>query len=134
MLVYRFELGFSYLTPYGAREMQSIGPFARYYGDLSSNNGYDRLRMATPMSFQPEPEDDGLYVKAGWAYGCDTLKSLVRFFHCDLGRLHRAGFQVAVYEVPDNHVEIGGHQVQYSVGSAELIRIMSVREMKDEMS
>ncbi|WPK19909.1 hypothetical protein [Salmonella phage SD-1_S14] len=50
----------------------------------------------------------------------------------DLGKLHRAGFAISVYEVPDHHVDIGRNQVQYYCGSAKLVRIMSVKEAKDE--
>lgn len=132
MLVYRFELGFSYVEE-NLYPVRSIGPFARYYSRYSTDNGFDRLRLGTPHDLQPEPEKDGIHcIKHGWSFGCASIKDLIRFFANDLGRLHRSGFQVFVYEVPDNHVDVGGHQVQYYIGSANLVRIMSVREMKQE--
>lgn len=132
MLVYRVELKFSYVEP-NLDPARTVGPFARYSSRYSTANGFERLRMSTPSSFQPEPSDDGIYsVKYGWAFGCQSLKDLFKFFTMDLGKLHRAGFSVSVYEVPDAHVDIGHNQVQYYCASATLVRILSVREAKDE--
>lgn len=132
MIVYRFELKFSYIEP-NLDPAATVGPFARYSSRYSTANGFDRLRMTTPAQLQPEPTDDGIYaIKFGWAFGCQSLKDLFRFFSLDLGKLHRAGFAVSVYEVPDDHVDIGHSQVQYYCGSAKLLRIMSVKEAKEE--
>ncbi|HCQ0858751.1 TPA: hypothetical protein OGU99_000677 [Escherichia coli] len=132
MIVYRFELKFSYIEP-NLEPAKTVGPFARYSSRYSTANGFDRLRMTTPTQFQPEPTDDGIYsIKRGWAFGCQSLNDLFRFFTMDLGKLHCSGFSVFVYEVPDNHVDIGHNQVQYYCGSAKLLRIMSVKEAKEE--
>ncbi|EHU8781040.1 hypothetical protein N0S44_000275 [Escherichia coli] len=132
MLVYRFELKFSYIEPY-LKPATNVGPFARYSSKYSTKNGFDRLYMSTPTQFQPEPTDDGIYsIKYGWAFGCQSLNDLFRFFTMDLGKLHRAGFAISVYDVPDNHVDIGRNQVQYYCGSAILVRIMSVKDAKVE--
>jgi hypothetical protein len=132
MLVYRFELKFSYIES-NLDPAMAVGPFARYSSRYSTANGFERLYMNTPAQFQPEPTDDGIYsIKHGWAFGCQSLNDLFRFFTLDLGKLHRAGFSVSVYEVPANHVDIGRNQVQYYCRSATLVRIMSVKEAKDE--
>lgn len=132
MYVYRFELKFSYIEP-NLDPAKTVGPFARYSSRYSTKNGFDRLCMTTPSQFQPEPTEDGIYsIKRGWAFGCQSLNDLFKFFTMDLGKLHRAGFAVSVYEVPDSHVDIGRSQVQYYCGSANLVRIMSVKEAKDE--
>ena len=132
MLVYRFELKFSYIEP-DLKPATNVGPFARYSSKYSTKNGFSRLYMTTPSQFQPEPTEDGIYaIKRGWLFGCKNLNDLFRFFTMDLGKLHRAGFAVSLYEVPDHHVDIGRNQVQFHYRSATLVRIMSIKEAKDE--
>lgn len=134
MLVYRVELGFSYLkkdcskTYYSERQ----GPYTTYYDGMSIKNGYKPYHVEYDSVNCPEPEDDGLEHTHDVIYGFKSKEQLLDWFVDDVLGLHGAGFQVSTYLVPDEDVTIGGKQLQFVPDDAILVSMKSIIEVVEE--
>lgn len=79
----------------------------------------------------PMPYQDGMSFLAlfnGNAFGFRSPGDLVRWFGTDPAPLHRAGVCVTVWDVPDDVVDVGRHQVAYDWRQATLVSVSTVED------
>jgi hypothetical protein len=131
MKVYRIELKYSLLDEQSKKFYNSTnqGPMCNILGSwIYVLNGYSGLNLRTSMDYMLEPEDDGISHCSGWHFGFKDLEQFERFFNSDINSLEWSGFVIAVYEVPEKSVQLGGTQLCFIMRDSVLIEYLPLRK------
>ncbi|WNA15677.1 hypothetical protein XaC1_34 [Xanthomonas phage XaC1] len=131
MKVYRIELKYSLLDEQSKKFYNSTnqGPMCNILGSwIYLLNGYSRLNLCTSIDYMPEPESDGISDCGGWHFGFKDLEQFEMFFNGDINNLEWSGYTIAVYEVPEKSVQLGGKQLCFIMQHSVLIEYLPLRK------
>lgn len=106
--------------------------FYRAAGEhLDEDEAAEAAESAAGVGPWPMPYQDGmsfLTVINGNAFGFRSPGDLIRWFGKNSDPLRKAGVCVTVWDVPDEAVDVGGHQVAYDWREAKLVQVSTVEE------
>lgn len=133
--VYRIELGYSTLNTKSKKNMLSTqqGPYTTYDSWMSTANGYSVLHCTGNISRTPEPHEDGLESRFSVIYGFKDIAQMYVWFESDLLTLNESGFQLSIYEIPEEEVEYGFRQVQFDPCYAKLVSVQNILDAVNEV-
>jgi hypothetical protein len=120
---------------YRVEDENGCGPW-RAVGDHRINDGassYDENARRHSCGEGPAPYSDGIMIRDEQVCGTRTLKQFRMWFRCARGRAamaRNAGLRLCVYDVPREHVQVGGYQVMFTKDRATLVGMRDLRTLR----
>ena len=105
------------------------------HGPYVRRDGRPRVVDDKPKSHQPMPWEDGTFGGFGpdinnHRFGFASLDRLSSWFnHEERAALHKHGYRVGVYHVPDADVRAGKYQLVFSLDTAKEIDVIELTEV-----